>query len=69
MAQDQAIHYAGGLVYRLRRGKAIVLRGWAACCSGAKVVRIREQGNQTYDREGVSCKTCLKRIAAEVRVG
>lgn len=55
-----AMHYAGGLVAK----RLTVLGGWAACCSGDKADKIRENEWNTYDRGLVTCKACLKVIRA-----
>jgi hypothetical protein len=62
-----AMHYAGSLVYRTSTGVVTILPGWAACCSGPMAVKIRSDGNNTYDRDKVTCKTCLLRLSKELR--
>ena len=52
------IHYAGEIWDHI----GLQLAGWAACCSGDQAVKIRGDGNHTYDRSLVTCKRCLYRI-------
>jgi hypothetical protein len=52
------IHYAGEIIWR----GGNVLPGWAACCSGDRAIKIAEDGNHTYRKEEVTCKSCLKKI-------
>ena len=54
----RSMHYAGSLVSH----RLTVLGGWAACCSGDRAEKIREEEQNTYDRALVTCKACLKQI-------
>lgn len=58
------IHYAGGLKIYRNGGVTEMLRGWASCVSGDRAYSIREQGNFTYNKENVTCKSCLKNMKA-----
>lgn len=58
----KVIHYAGAL----RTARLRLLPGFAACCYGEKAVKIREQGNHTYDTSSVTCRACKVRIAGSV---
>lgn len=60
-----AVHYSGALTVP-RRGSAVLMiaAGWAACCSGPRARRIREEGRGTRDREAVTCRRCLALMAA-----
>ena len=61
----KAIHYAGKMRVQLKRSFQVILSGWAACCSGEKAEKIRAGGNNTYDRNKVTCKACLRKMAYE----
>jgi hypothetical protein len=54
------IHYAGRIVW----AGGSVLPGWAACCYGERAIAIRAAGHHTFVRDAVTCKACLKKIAA-----
>lgn len=61
------IHYSGGLRTRFgKKGLRIALPGWAACTSGEKAEKIRRAGNQTRDRDDVTCAACLKLFEKEL---
>lgn len=52
----KVVHYSGAV----RTPRLKILAGWAACCSGPKAERIRENGNTTNDPDQVTCRACLR---------
>lgn len=60
----KAIHYAGPLLVLTKRSVRRILGGWAACCSGERAERVRDLGQHSWDRAEVTCKACLRAIAA-----
>jgi len=58
--KTKKIHFAGAVQTRRCR----ILPGWAACCSGARALQIRADGQHTYNPDDVTCGTC-KRIMAQ----
>ena len=57
---SKAIHYAG----EIRTPTLHVGAGWAACCSGQRAYAIQAAVQHTMDRRDVTCRACLKKIAA-----
>jgi hypothetical protein len=54
------MHYAGSLEYTRADGHGVsIMAGCAACASGAKTIRLRDDGRVTKDGEAVTCKRCL----------
>jgi hypothetical protein len=52
------IHYAG----EVWDDRGLVLAGWAACCSGDRAIKIRDEGRNTRDKKEVTCLRCLERV-------
>lgn len=63
MTREPSIHWAGGLDYPVRGGIMVMSPGYPCCCSGDRARKIREDGTQAWDRERVTCKTCLRLLA------
>lgn len=58
-----AMHYAGALRWKGKRGHVIeILPGWAACCSGDRARKIRQSRANTYYILLVTCKACLRTV-------
>lgn len=55
-----SMHYSGSIM----GPRICVYPGWAACCSGERTTKLRREGRVTQDRAAVTCKRCLKLIAA-----
>lgn len=64
MGRGKAIHYAGALRIARQKSLTVTKRGWAACCSGDPALAIVRNGNHTYDQAAVTCRACLKQMAA-----
>ena len=64
MAKATTIHYAGALRIEGARTVTRIGPGFAACCSGSRATAIRARGANTYDRAAVTCRACLRRMAA-----
>ena len=41
-----------------------MLPGWASCATGDRAYKIRDEGNQTTDKNKVSCGKCIKNMQA-----
>lgn len=53
------IHYSGSICYDGARSTAHVGGGYAACCSGDRAIRVRNEGLGTTEPELVTCRRCL----------
>lgn len=60
------VHYAGELRYAHGELVTQILPGYAACCSGDRAIAIRAKFQNTYLRERVTCKSCLRRLASHI---
>ena len=56
------IHYSGGLRFKNWKGSIEMLPGWPCCASGDQAYAVRKRGNQTFNKENVTCKNCLNNI-------
>lgn len=56
------VHWAGGV--RIVKGRMVTTfgAGFPCCCLGDKARRIAAEGRQSWERERVTCKQCLKQI-------
>jgi hypothetical protein len=62
------IHFAGYLKYITSDGwSREIFAGWAACCSGPIARRIRADGNHSHNSSEVTCKSCLRVLAAAAK--
>lgn len=61
----KTMHYSGGIRAEVGRFFCVRLAGWPVCCSGERCEKIAEYGNMTSMRRIVTCKACLKLIAAQ----
>lgn len=52
---EKKMHYCGDEVFGM-------LPGWPVCGSGDFAYKVRNEGNQSYDRIDVTCKGCKKRL-------
>ena len=56
------VHWAGGT--RIVKGKMVTFHGdgFPCCCQGDRAMRIAREGRQSWDRERVTCKSCLLQL-------
>jgi len=66
MAVTKKMHYSGSICYDTARSTAHISGGYAACCSGDRTIKLRNEGLVTRKTADVTCKRCLSLLKKAV---